>query len=465
MYFFFFFAHGSFFFVFLEKMKRTRENSGLDFLFNNTCKYNFDLPRTRNLLQTATSIPSTTKPCYVTRDFILQGPYDDLKDSKTLQKLQVTLDKLLLLHYTKKMHLIPESIETPNQIWFLCEYNGHLPHPYTNKHNWNPDVRLVCQIVIAILLKKVLQIGGGWENILGSSGKIYLHCLDDINVWDFHTCCLEFSKEFNKSVIKYMDSVAEYINLMTSRIEHVWNDVDVLLWKLEVAKWNIPMDFKNVEKFGWPVQENQRVMIRYSENVYVPNNDKKLIPGTILYSENNKLHVPLDYTSMGFIFRNVCIDKSFRYLLGTSSHVDQKLIIATDVRKMTTIEESKYHKPIVSHVSRHLGKNEFYIGDLVLLYDQDIHEEINHNYKVYEEKLHQSIGVGIVIGNIQKNQFWKTIYNWKTKQVHSQRTSQMYWIKDNQGMVVFYQDAEKNLDHITPFSMMNSLFSNFQLLL
>jgi hypothetical protein len=302
-------------------MKRKMEASGFDFLFDNT-SFNFEKPRTCALLSTSTNIPSTTKPAYFTREYILQGPYDDIKDSESLQKLQVTIDKLMLINYIKNIHLIPESPHHPNVIWYVYEYGGHLPHPYIEKYEWKPDQRLVCQIVVAILLKKVLSIGGGWENILGSSGKVYIHCLDDTSVWDLKECTSSCSQTFRVYMTKHIDSVAEYITFMTQKIESVWTDDDVNSWKQEVKKMNIPLHFNNLEKFGWPVKEDQRVMIRYSQNHYARNEDKTLVPGTIMNSSNNKLHVPLDYTSNGYIFRNVSIDPNFRYLLGSSSHVD-----------------------------------------------------------------------------------------------------------------------------------------------
>jgi hypothetical protein len=439
------------------------------YLYGEKPKYNFQTPRQNNYLNNSNTLPwFTQKKTVLTHDleFIVQGPYDLEKDRARIEKIHYCLDVLHKIGFLKKdgiyesAYLVLESVDIQDKIWIMYEYGGHKDslRPLSFVHNFSK--RDTVQVVICLILKQIMNIIPDLNSILygKSADKLAMFGLDTIGTSDGK---LELSSELRKAIQKYSSNCTEYLDLYKERIYKTLgpNSEEAKLFNLYYAKYIDELTLEpssNPEFFGWPLETNQRVMFHYNN---------KLLPGTYIDTTSNQ-HVPLDPTCFAYTFRKIRPDESYRPQLYDILKVEGQY-----VRLMTKEEEDMYiNKLEEPNFHRSDSYIAYFPGDLVKIYNQEVnneHDNLGSIKKIRDKNLlsQNPMDVGLVIGHVKDNPYWKMVYLWKQKQIESVSCRYMYWISDVHGRALHVPKASEKLEEIVPRKIMELYLNQFDHLL
>jgi len=461
---------------------------GYDFLIGNTPKYNFIKARTSDVLKDAKTFwqRDNHKPCmlYDTRgeQLVLQGPYEDKQE---IESIQQRLDLLVQLNVLPKngygaCFCIPESSENKNQYWFVNEFGNELSglqstcsqriaRAFDSDRFFHTDqekkcrlsARTVCQMMLISFVKRILGIGCDLETVFSPSSCDTVLPVSLEKDMEVVLKKPKHSEQTLQDVIDaHKDACSEYADYIAM---YYLNEEQKQKWFELCSEYKLTLDeYSNKDHFGWPMPDKTRVMLQCSHNVNV------LVPATIVHG--TKHHVLYDpHICEKFLWAMVDVSHRRKFSKG-DEHVDKWHIRATRMRPMTASERKLFGEielPDVCHVYK---STSMYIGDVVKMFKQDVHDDcyvggFDKQYKVLVEDLDNCEDVGIVMDNGKQNEFWRTVYSFKKKQLQTYPCRQLYWVKDDDGVVVRYKDAEAQLDFVTPFMMLTSLKHHFEHLL
>ena len=457
-------------------MSKWAEKNDYDFLIGNTTKYDCCKPRTDDVFKNQQIVWSKKnhKTVYWTKvngdQFMLQGPYQCTKEIAKIQAILNIFKDVYILPSTSygSCYIVPESKDNIINFWFIQKFGDDkndfaqtafekLETSFQFRYSSSGanekeycifDTKKTCQLMKLAFFKNILQFKKIFETCFSGCMSGYLLPFS-LEKYDESKNSDHTDSKLARLFQFYKNESSEYAHYVLSWLPDKWKDK----WIIECAKYELLSCIipKNVtQKYGWPTKKGDRIMTSLNQ------------PGTV--SSGSQKHALLDpHISQEIIY--ITFDLKFRsYDL---SHIESETVAAKYVRPMTDIEKDQYPNSAknVSDVVRPNSHCAFYIGDVVKIFSRDIHNEdpVNYSYKQLTRDFDSDIiDIALVVDNGSENKYWRTVLCYTTKKIKSFPCCKLYWVKEDDGAVVRFQDAESKQDTITFFNMLESLKPFFE---
>ena len=111
-------------------------------------------------------------------------------------------------------------------------------------------------------------------------------------------------------------------------------------------------------------------------------------------------------------------------------------------------------------IVRSTNFNDYFVGDIVKIYNTDVNTEINQDTALIHDKADD---IGLVISHCKGNPYWRQVYCWKTKTIRSIVCSKLYWFADDKkgGRALHIHNATGKLKEYTPEKLLSEYKAYF----